>query len=218
MLATYELRRLRAELEEDKWRKENPFSVELAKVQQILTHAYASDSQKIGAMESWLQRHQPCVFGRIAAANHGMHFCILTDEDILNSDDHVASRIHRALLDWKRRSLRPAAGLPLPAHGFMLVIASEKVALARPDASLHRFASKVRELWGCTSTDSQHGLVSWETLFLANPTNDTYLRFTFSIDFFAAQGDGRWWEDHRAPGGIAFTANSVGHMRRYREW
>jgi hypothetical protein len=60
--------------------------------------------------------------------------------------------------------------------------------------------------------------VSWESLFLVNPNGDSYSKFTFSVDFFAAQGDGRWWQDHRVPGGIAFTANSVGHMRRYREW
>ncbi len=218
MPATFELRELYDAMEEDQWRKANPFSTELALVQQILTHPYARDSDKIDAMESWLQRHQPCVFGRMAAITHGMHFCILTDEDIFTSDQHVKSRIHAELLAWKRRSLRPAAGMPLPAHGFMLIVASLKLALARPDASLHRFASKLRELWGCTSTDSPHGRVFWESLFLANPNNDSFAKFTFSIDFFAAQGDGRWWHDHRVPSGIAFTANSVGHMRRYREW
>jgi hypothetical protein len=100
----------------------------------------------------------------------------------------------------------------------MLLVASRKVALARPDASLHRFALKLRALWGCASTKSSHGDVSWESLFLAHPRDDTFAKFTFSVDFFAAQGDGRWWEDHRVPGGIAFTANSVGHLRRYREW
>ena len=35
---------------------------------------------------------------------------------------------------------------------------------------------------------------------------------------FACAGDGRWWHDHRFPGGIAFTANSPGHMIAFREW
>jgi hypothetical protein len=38
------------------------------------------------------------------------------------------------------------------------------------------------------------------------------------VDFFACAGDRRWWHDHRFPGGIAFTANSTGHMMRFREW
>jgi hypothetical protein len=34
------------------------------------------------------------------------------------------------------------------------------------------------------------------------------------VNLFAAQGDGRWWHDHRIPGGVAFSMNSVGHMAR----
>jgi hypothetical protein len=32
------------------------------------------------------------------------------------------------------------------------------------------------------------------------------------VNFFGAQGDGRWWKDHRIPGGVAFSMNSVGHF------
>jgi len=220
MATTFELRDLYKTLEEDQWRKEegNAFSQQLALVQEVLFHPFARDSDRIEAIELWLQRHQPCIFGRMAAATHGVHFCILTDEDIVTSDQHVASRIQDARLAWKRRSLRPAAGMALPAHGFMLIVASRRIALARPDANLHRLASKLRQLWGCESSETDHGTVSWETLFLANPNDDMFAKFTFSIDFFAAHGDGRWWHDHRAPGGFAFTANSIGHLRRYREW
>src|SRR5205823_13856784 len=34
------------------------------------------------------------------------------------------------------------------------------------------------------------------------------------VNYFSAQGDGRWWHDHRIPGGMAFSMNSVGHMAR----
>jgi hypothetical protein len=34
------------------------------------------------------------------------------------------------------------------------------------------------------------------------------------VNFFGAQGDGRWWHDHRIPAGIAFSMNSVGHMAK----
>jgi hypothetical protein len=100
----------------------------------------------------------------------------------------------------------------------MLVLASDRLALARPDRQLRRLAECVRGLWGCPPAASPQGTVHVETLYLENPADRTAVRFTFSVDFFAAQGDGRWWHDHRVPGGIAFTANSVGHMRRYREW
>src|SRR5262249_30595233 len=34
------------------------------------------------------------------------------------------------------------------------------------------------------------------------------------VNYFSAQGDGRRWRDHRIPGGMAFSMNSVGHMAR----
>jgi hypothetical protein len=36
------------------------------------------------------------------------------------------------------------------------------------------------------------------------------------VNYFSAQGDGRWWRDHRFPGGMAYSMNSVGHMARTR--
>src|SRR5207302_1043174 len=106
----------------------------------------------------------------------------------------------------------------LPEHGFMLLIASPRVALAAPDQNLRRFAHHMRDLvWDQTERDEEGNDVTWETLYLRQP-GGAYVRFRFSVDYFGAQGDGRWWHDHRVPGGIAFTANSVGHMAQTRDW
>ena len=32
------------------------------------------------------------------------------------------------------------------------------------------------------------------------------------INYFGTQADRRWWRDHRIPGGIGFSTNSVGHL------
>jgi hypothetical protein len=53
---------------------------------------------------------------------------------------------------------------------------------------------------------------------MKNPQDELFYGFQFNVDFFAAAGDQRWWHDHRIPGGIAFTANSTGHMKAYRDW
>jgi hypothetical protein len=36
------------------------------------------------------------------------------------------------------------------------------------------------------------------------------------MSLFAAQADKRWWHDHRFPGGIAFSLNSIGHVAAVR--
>lgn len=215
---SFELRELWEQLERDRWRDANPFAPDMELAGKVLGHPYSSDGDRDEALNLWVQRHQPCLFGRVAAAANAMHYCYLTDNDLRQSDEHVAKVIRAGILSWKRRSLRPTRAFSNPAHGFTLLVISPRVAYARPDGNLRRFAQKLRDIWNCPSGQAVHGAVHLETLYLEHPKDKSILKFTFSVDFFAAQGDGRWWQDHRIPGGIAFTANSAGHMRRYREW
>ena len=46
------------------------------------------DGYRCEAIECCLQKHQPGLFGPIAASLHMMHFCFLTDRDIFLSDKH----------------------------------------------------------------------------------------------------------------------------------
>jgi hypothetical protein len=38
------------------------------------------------------------------------------------------------------------------------------------------------------------------------------LKFSTLPNVFCAQADGRWWHDHRTPGGIMITSNALGHF------
>jgi hypothetical protein len=213
------LKALYERLVEDKWRKGVPFSDDIRTANDLLFHPYATKGDCEQQLDNWLQSNQPCLFGRVAVATGLVHYCILRHDDIVNKSDKQITEIIRAeLVNWKRRSLNPKAYGSTPAHGFVLVAASPKLAFAAPDENLRRFACRLRDLWGCPMTEQQSGTIHWETLYLQNPEDSHFVKFTFGVDLFAAQGDGRWWHDHRCPGGILFTANSVGHMRKHREW
>jgi hypothetical protein len=221
MADAYTLRELYNHLKKDVWRskRSNRFSNDVALVNRIMSHPYATNNERTEALSNWFQRQQPCLFGRIAAARGWLHYCVLTDEDFQQkSDGEIAASIQLELLAWRRRSVRPTPEFSVPAHGFVLVAASERLQLASPDEHLCAFAQRLLDLWGCAKTIEPAGTVHWETLYLQSPVDHSYVEFSFSVDFFAVQGDRRWWHDHRVPGGLAFTANSVGHMRRYREW
>jgi hypothetical protein len=217
---TYELRSIYESLDKDSWRKDNPFSDEINIVNELLFDTYATRVQREEQVANWLQRFQPCVFGHVAAAKHWLHFCILSEHDLLTkSDQGISAIIRRELLEWKRRSLRPTQDFSTPAFGFVLVVSSSHLAHAAPNNRLRTFALKILELWGCEESQTTSGTMHWETLYLRDPDDhQRYLKFRFSVDFFAAQGDKRWWHDHRSPGGLLFTANSVGHMLKFREW
>ncbi len=217
-MATHELRDAYLQLELDAWRRGNPFSPDIAAVQAVLFDVYANRSDCETQVMRWMQRYQTCIFGKVAAATNSLHVALLTDQDIqTKSDEEVAAFLAAELLTWRRRCLRPSADFSTPGHGFVLVVASQRLAEAAPNYKLRRFADLIRSLWGCSSTNEPVGEVHWETLFLRHPTEQRFWKFTFSVDFFGSQGDGRWWHDHRSPGGLLFTANSVGHMRLYRE-
>jgi hypothetical protein len=50
-----------------------------------------------------------------------------------------------------------------------------------------------------------------EYVFLRRSDN-SLLKFSTLPNIFCAQGDGRWWHDHRTPGGIMITSNALGHF------
>ncbi len=107
------------------------------------------------------------------------------------------------------------------AHSFVIVVASPQVALAAPDRHLRAFSDRILEFAGWEPNRRgvrRKNTVTSDFLYLKNPTDNRFYGFQFNADFFASAGDSRWWHDHRFPGGIAFTANSTGHMMRFRDW
>lgn len=205
-------------LSEDEWRKRHAFGPDMKKAHKALFHPFASDAKRQATLDAWFQDQQPCLFGRIAAAINAIHYVFLDDQDLASSDQHIQDAIHQGVLRWRQRSLAPRKGISAPAHGLVVAIVSPRVAFAEPNDVLKQLSLEILRLWGCNTTDERQGKVHWEDLYIEHPTTHTFVKFTFSVDFFAAAGDGRWWHDHRVPGGLAFTANSAGHMRRYKEW
>src|SRR5580692_2341020 len=123
---SFELQNLYRQLTEDKWREGQPFSDDMAKVHDIVFHPYRTDAQREEAYLLWLQRNQPCLFGRIAASKQRLHFCFLAEDDFQKTDDEVAAKIQRDRIAWKQRSLRPHPQFSNPAHGFLLIAVSPK--------------------------------------------------------------------------------------------
>ncbi len=210
----YVLRTLHESLEEDTWRVDHPFSDDMLLAQKVTNHAYASDYARAKAVRLWLHRNQPCLFGRVAAKTN-IHICVLSEDDLNQSDAHVREKVQGHREQWKLRSSEADP----PEHGFVLCALSNRLLYAQPNGQLLKFAIYLRNLYAPEVVKDLEGNdIAWETLYLRKPDTDEAMVFRFSVDFFAAAGDQRWWHDHRIPGGIAFTANSVGHMVKSREW
>jgi hypothetical protein len=61
--------------------------------------------------------------------------------------------------------------------------------------------------------DCEEDRILYDDIFLEKPGNARATwKWKTGVNYFSAQGDGRWWADHRIPGGMAFSVNAVGHM------
>lgn len=196
-----------------------PFNEDILQANALLHNPAATEEEMAECLMLWCQRRQPCQFGRAAANRERIHFCFLREQDLLDwTDDEVAEKIRDEKRLWKQRA---AFDRDRAAHSFIIVVASSRVALSAPDQHLRSFSDRILELSGWEP--NRRGVrrlntVTSDFLYLRNPFDSNFYGFRFNADFFACAGDGRWWHDHRFPGGIAFTANSTGHMMRFREW
>jgi hypothetical protein len=201
-------------LDGDDWRKGTPFSPEISTVSEVLLHPYARDDERQFAIKAWLLKHQPCVFGQAAAKADSLYIAVITQAVIAGGDDAVRERLALEKNTWKQWSLE-AKG----RHGFLVVFAIPKLHYAAPNQALKEVSEYLRSLFIFDVTkDSAGNDICCEWLYLKRPATSEFVKFRVILDYFASAGDRRWWHDHRFPGGVAFTLNSLGHMVRTKEW
>lgn len=188
----------------DPWRESQPFSADLLEASELLWNTTsAGGREKI--VGDWIAKHQPCLFGRIAAKNGLLRFCILDETDVAQGDRHVSDFIQADRLKWTQ------AGFRGEASGFIIVLLSKKVANAKPDDVAGAMGKHLASLYLKRSVDFDK--VEQDELFLEYPSdNKASYAWGVGVNYFGSPGDGRWWHDHRFPGGLAFSMNSVGHM------
>jgi hypothetical protein len=208
------LANLLARLDGDDWRKQNPFSVEVSIASEVLLNPYARDDERKLAIKAWVAKHQPCVFGQAAARADRLYVAIITEAKIAEGDDAVREQLKLEKNTWKQWSLEEKG-----RHGFLVVFAMPKLFYAAPNRALRDVSDYFRSLFLHAPTKDPAGNdICHEWLYLRNPKTSQFVKFRVILDYFASAGDKRWWHDHRFPGGVAFTLNSLGHMVRTKEW
>jgi hypothetical protein len=165
----------------------------------------ASEHDIIAVLAGWLQRYQPCLFGRIAAKLGFLNYCILTEADLRQTDEAIKNKIQLARLGWTRDAYEGKTS------GFIILAVSAKLVFGLPSDDMKDFAKRLGVLY--LETEIETDQIYTDEIFLEKPGRvRTTWRWPVGVNYFSAQGDKRWWQDHRIPGGMAFSMNSVGHM------
>ncbi len=197
------LRDLFESLTRDPWRQRTPFSEALLTANDALIQS-ESDGERAEVMSCWLERFQPCLFGRIAAKKRAISFCFLTEQDLLTSDTEIAAKIQRSRLAWTR------AAYSGQSSAFIVCVISGRIAEAEPNAAMQAFAQRLASLYLQVSVIPD--AVFHDEAFLEFSASGATWVWKAGVNYFAANADGRWWQDHRIPAGMAFSVNSVGHL------
>jgi hypothetical protein len=204
---TSQIAPLMEQLKEDPWRRKVDFSPEVRETLDSVLRPEASEEQVAAALNEWIARYQPCLFGRIAAKSGLLSYCTIREEDLRSSDEVVERRIQGARQAWTRLAFEGKAS------SFMVVLLSSRLATATPDEIVKRLALRICSLY--LQEEVQPDRVHHDRIYLEQPGNRrTTWEWLAGVNYFSAQGDQRWWQDHRFPAGVAFSVNSVGHMVR----
>jgi hypothetical protein len=190
---------------EDKARHELGWSADIDRAQAEILAAGEDRSVIERTLNTWLSRFQPCVFGKLAATKQEIAYCVLTPESMNRSDVEIRDEIQSHRLQW----LREARIGRMSA--FIVIATSPALANAEPNDALLAFCARLASLY--LLTEIAVDTVYFERAFLDIPGNPpSELEWRAGVNIFAAAGDKRWWHDHRIPGGVAFSVNSVGHL------
>jgi hypothetical protein len=193
-----------SQLSPDHLRETTPFAADITAVQNAIW-GLDDYAELLRLISGWIAKFQPCLFGRIAAREGLLSFCVLNEADIARGDEFVRDRIQAARTEWTREAYEGRKS------GFVIWVISERIAKAAPSAALSEFAKRLVSLY--LLSDASLDEICLEEVFLELPGyRKTTWRWASGVNYFAANADGRWWQDHRIPGGLALSVNSVGHL------
>lgn len=195
------------QLDADSWRREIGFSSDIEETQNGLFKSGICEAEQVELLRRWLERNQPCIFGRIAAKLDLISFCILSEEDLNQSDEYIHTKIQNSRLSWTKD------GYEGRKSAFVILALSPKLAYAEPNKAVKDIAKHLCFLY--LEQEIKFDTVHLDQMWLEKPGSDRKTwRFYTGVNYFSTHGDKRWWHDHRIPGGIAFSVNSVAHLAK----
>ena len=196
----------------DQFRSRCGFSPDMEAVHAILFNPQFDRQTKIRAYRAWLEKNQPCVFGKTAATNKNIYICLLEQHEIvrmMRGDPDVMDTLQDHRQVWKRLALEGRAS------SFVILLTDRHLVTREPNADLKAICRRLLELYMQISIPEDTFQTEREYVFLRRADNSV-IKFSTLPNLFCAQGDGRWWHDRRTPGGIMITSNALGHFMYVR--
>jgi hypothetical protein len=183
------------------------FGSDIDKVHEVLFGSTTDIDHKHEVLRNWLARHQPCLFGRLAAKGlRGINFdvCWIDESDLNAGDAGITAKIQRARREWKDRA---AAGL---SHGFLVMFNLKQLAYAKPGEKLVDVCRRISNLYLIEGAPVALDTIYTEAMPLKRP--DGWFLFKAGTNVFYTGAHRTLNHDRRVPGGVLISVNSPGHL------
>ena len=193
----------------DRFRQTHPFSEDIESTHAILFNSRYDKWRKLKAYRRWVAGGQPCLFGKAAARTNSVFVCILEEHEVLRmskGDDDLRETIQDHRQAWKRCALEGGFS------SFMVLLLSKSLVDKEPGDQLKEICRRLLELYMEVERIDDDTIVPQREYVFRRTGPGKFLKFGTLPNVFCAQGDGRWWHDHRTPGGIMITSNALGHF------
>jgi hypothetical protein len=157
-------------------------------------------------LRQWLNRFQPCMFGRLGARNRqGIRYdmCWITRDDLLQGTVHVVGKIQRARREWKERASEGQA------HGLLTVFNVVEFAYAMPGPELVELCLLLANLYLVEHAPVRADTIYAETVPLRH-ADGSCETLKGGINIFHTSAHGTDNHDRRIPGGIVISVNAPG--------
>jgi hypothetical protein len=182
----------------------------------VLLDPAATAEVKKATLLTWIQKFQPCLFGRLAArqdmgtpASKGLaiDIALVEERDLEEGEARVASLIRSRRRAWKDRASRGESS------AFLILFNSRKLAYALPSEELATACQFLAALYLQEIGIVERDVVYTEAVPLADDEGNWAL-FKASTQLFYSGAHLMRNHDRRFPGGVAIVVNSPGHYAR----
>lgn len=82
-------------LQPDTWRAQNAFCSEMQSALDTTLNFRGDNVEEVSvALNDWIRRYQPCLFGRIAAKQSAITYCLISEDSLYGDEAALRDYIH----------------------------------------------------------------------------------------------------------------------------
>ncbi|MFI5933791.1 hypothetical protein [Actinoplanes sp. NPDC051494] len=192
------------------------FGADIDETHRVLLDPGADPESRTTALNRWLARSQPCLFGRLAARQHlgvgaakglGYRIVWVHEDEVVADPGTVATRIRQARRQWKDQAEYGEVS------AFLVVFHGPRLAAAKPGPDLLDICRGLAGLYLVEFGGIEADVVYTESVPLRDAAGRLAL-YKASTQLFYTGAHLMRNHDRRFPGGIAVVTNGPGHFAR----